>query len=527
MGRMDIKGSETKTLTIPRFDGINTAVSFSQIGDAQSPDMLNCLPSKIGSLGKRSGTKPLTTTALVDPIKTLCNLRAGGTNSILASAGTTLYKYASGALTAQTMTVALNRADIDAAQFKDHTGAEVLVIADGAALKYYNGTAVNTITPAADDASPLPKNDLATINTGNPPLGCIVHNTRVVIWDGSDQIWHSKPGYYDYFPLGFYQRFVRENDTVVTCASYSGALLVFMRRHIGILFGDGYNETRQAGDWTQDFLDTTNGCLNSKTVQTVTYPDGRQEIFYLSDNGVHAVYTLSTLALDNSARYSTRSMTEQLIDWSVYESVDWSRAAAHFLNGRYWLVFPDGATWKGLVFNADNSQWYPIDNIVANNFYHDEDYFYYAGDAGHLRVFDKELFGDYDDAAATTGTPINAYWYSKLMTPRLTGYDHLWDVIMIEARQFYDTSSIDLEVNTFRNQFTLENAVASTIFIIGKTPIGKGKITNTNFSDFINNAERLDLFVSGQYVQTKLSNDKYEPFEVFNITYEVREMTKY
>jgi hypothetical protein len=468
----------------------------------------------------------LTTAALADPIESLFNLRSGGVNSILATAGTTLYKYAAGAFTAQTMTASLVTADIDQAQFKDETGAEVLVIADGGPLKFYDGTEVNTVTPAADSVD-WPANDLATINTSNPPLGCIVHNTRVVIWDGSDTIFHSLAGYYDYFPEGYFQRFVRENDSVVSCVSYSGALLVLMERHIGVLFGDGYNTPRLSGDWTQDFLDTNNGCINGKTVEVVTFPDGRQEVFYLSNNGVHSVYTINTLALDTSARYSTKSMTDQLIDWSDYDTVDWSRACAHFRNGRYWLVFPDGSDWKGLVFNTDNSQWYPIDNIVANSFYHDEDYFYYAGDAGHLRVFDKTLYSDYDDSAQTTGTPINAYWYSKLMTPRLTGYDHLWDVMMIEARQFSDTSSIDLEVNTYRNQFTLSNAVASTIMIVGVTPIGKGKISNANFTDIINNAERLDLFVSGQYAQTKLSNNRDEPFEVFNITYEVREQTKY
>lgn len=530
MGRFDIQGTPPTELEVPRFLGLNTAVSFAEIDIKQSPDLLNVLPGKIGSLRRRSGTVPLTTTALGAAIKVLCNLRIGNNNSILATSGTTLYKFDSVNLDwdAQAMTNVLVSADIDFAQFKDDNANEVLIIADGGNLKFYNNTAVANITPATNDASPLPANDLANINTTHPPIGCLIHNNRVVIWDGSDTIWHSKPGFFDYFPLINFQRFVRENDFVITCASYQGALLVLMRRHIAALFGDGYSETPTEGDWSQDFLDTSDGCINGKTVQLVAYPDGQQEIFYLSDRGVHAINRVDTLSMDNSARYSTRSVTEDKIDWDALgvSKADWEKATSAFYEGRYWLIFPDGAEWKGFVFNTQDSEWYPVDDIPVNSFYQDETFLYFAGDDGHLKVFDDTLFSDYSDAAKTVKTVIDAHWHSKLLNPKLTGYDHFWDILMVEARQFDVTASIDAEVNTYRGKFVLAGAIKTAFLIIGETKIGEAVIANRNFTDFINLPNRIRTHLKGQYAQIKLSNNRDEPFEIFSLKYEVRVMTK-
>lgn len=530
MGRFDIQGTPPKTIEIPKFRGLNSATSFAEIHIEQSPSLLNVLPGKVGGLKRRPGTAPLTTEPLNEPIKILCNLRQTNTNSILATAGTTLYKFNSGTKEwdAQTMTKSLNRPEIDYAQFRDDNGDEVLVIADGGKLKYYDGSAVDEITPATDDANPLPANDLANINANHPPIGCIIHNNRVVIWDGSDTIWHSKPGFYDYFPNVFYQRFVRENDYVITCVSYQGALLVLMRRHIAALFGDGYSSTPTDGDWSQDFLDTSDGCLNGQTVQLVTYPDGQQEIFYLGDRGVHAINRIDTLAMDNSARYSTRSVTDGKIDWTVLgvSKADWAKATSAFYEGRYWLIYPSGSDWKGLVFDTQNQEWYPVDNILANAFYHDDDWLYFAGDEGHLKVIDETLNADYTDEERTLYNEINAYWYSKLINPQLTGFDHFWDIILIEARQFDVDASIDLEVNTYRGKYQQTGAIKTAFLIVGETRIGEAVIANKNFTDFVNLPNRIRTFLKGQYAQIKISNDRNEPFEIYSITYEVRVMKK-
>ncbi|WP_142382804.1 hypothetical protein [Bacillus canaveralius] len=419
------------------------------------------------------------------------------------------------------MTQLLDRADIDTAQFKDVNGKEVLVIACGGWLKFYDGTAVKDIPAAVNDAAPLPSNDLAKVNAA-APTGCIVHNTRVVVWNGSEYLWHSKIGYYDYFPSVDYQRWVRENDGVQACVTYRGALIVFMRRNIGVLFG------HDRDNWEQDFLDTTDGCLAPKTVQTVTYPNGNQEVFYVSDNGVHAVYAIDTLSLDSSARYSTRSVTVKQIDWQDLgvTKEEWKNAVAVFRNGQYWLVYKKGNEYRGLVFDTRFSQWYPVGGIKATSFYTDEDNFYFAGPDGHIMKFDPTLYSDWFNKAKTIGTPINMYWYSKLLSPKVTGLDHFWDVLLIEAKQQNVKSTIDIEVNVYKNQWKLENALKTEIFTWGVSNWGEAEWANANFTDMVNHAKRLRTFLKGQYAQIKISNARDEPIEIYNLSYEVRPMTR-
>lgn len=521
MGRTDIGGSRTHTIEIDFFGGENTAKTFSEIEQYESARMLNALPRKVGGLSKRPGTIPLTSVSLPNPIQTLCNLRKDDENNILAASGDTLYLY-DGEWTAQTMDTPLLTDRIGHDQFKDEDAEEVLVITDGGALKYWDGEEVKAVEPAPNDEDPLPANDLANINANHPPIGCLVYNTRVVIWDGSDTIWHSKVGFYDYFPQVDFQRFVRHNDTVKTCIAYGGALMVMMRRNIGVVFGQDIE------NWEQDFLDTQDGCMNERTVQMINYPDGRQEVFYLSDDGVHAIYTIDTLSLQSSARYSTRNVTKNQVKWDELGVTreEWKEAVGYFQNGRYWLVYSRGDERRGLVFDTNDQQWYPVNNIGANSFYHDEEHFYFAGENGHLMVFDSDLYSDWGDPQKANGTPVDFFWYSKLMTPKLTGKDHFWDVLMVEARQFFVRSVMDVEVNTFGGRFTVPDGVVTTTMVFGETNWGEGQWANPSLTDFVNNAKRLRAFVKGQYAQILISNNRDEPLEMFSIKFEVRVMER-
>lgn len=522
--------AKNKDLPIPKFGGLNTAQSFSEINIIQSPSLLNFIPRKTGGIANRDGSVPLTTAALGSPIKVICSLSKSGVNNVLVTSGTGLYKLVAGVLTLQTMTNVLNTASIGHAQFRDAASAEVTVIADGANLKSYNGTAVANITPAADDGGVLPPNALTTINSTKPAIGVALHNNRLIVWGAnSDTIFNSKIGFFDYFESTSFQRFVKENDYVVQCISFAGALLVLMRRHIGVRFGDGYTDPPTSQDWSQDFIDTNDGCVNANSVALVVFPDEREEVFYQSDRGVHAVFTIDTLSLDTSARYSTKSVTKNLINFDELgvTRAEWAAATGWFYDGRYWLVYKKAGVAKGLVFDTTDSQWYPIDGIQAYSFFHDEDYFYFAGDDGHLKKFDSALYSDWSDAAKTTKVIYEKYWYSKLASPNVNGFDHFWDILEIEARQFRDASKIDIEVNTFRDRFTQIGALITSIFIVGVSVIGEAEIANVRLTDFINNAKRLRIFVKGQYAQVKLSNNRDEPIELFSMNWELREMATY
>ena len=524
MSRKNVSGSRTSVLQIPAFDGMNTALAFSDIKDTESRDMLNGLPGSIGSLKKRPGTIPLSETALAKPVRQLFPYSVSG--MILGVSGDTLYEFSRilGNWAPKTMTNKINEYNrVDMAEFKNESGQDVVLITDGGALKYYNGSEVKNVAPAANDESPLPANDLTNINSKNL-VGCLVHNTRLVVWSLNDTLWHSKIGYYDYFPQTDYQRFVREGDAIQTCITFGGALLVFMRNHVAVLFG------HDRDDWSQDFLDTGNGCINPNTVQIVTYPDGRQEVFYLSDDGIYSIYTINTLSLDNSIRYSSKSVTKMKVDWErlgVARTTLAQTATAYFHNGQYWMVWKEDGKYRGLVFDTSAEAWYPIDNVTANAFYADEWGFYFAGDDGHFKTFDASLYSDYQDKAKTLKTPINLYWYSKITTPRLTGHDHLWDILIIQAKQQKAKSTLDVEVNTYKDNLVIPSAVKTAALVWGVTEWGESEWANEKLTDLINNPQRLRTFLKGQYVQIKLSNNRDEPMEIHGIRYEVRVMDTY
>lgn len=538
MGRMDINGSPTVTMEISGFKGLNNATQFSQIDIRQSPKMVNLLPGKVGGLRARDGTRPLTLNPIAG-MKRLSCLRKAQTNNIVASSGQTLYKLVNDWVP-QTMTNNLNQPNINTAQFRDDKANEVLVIADGGTLKYYNGTAVANVPPATDDPSPNPTNYLSDINTNNAPAGVTTHNNRLVVWpNNKDIIFHSKPGYYDYFPRNAYQRFVSNNDTIQTCISFGSSLLVFMRKSIGILFGDGYLGTD--GDWYQDFLDTTDGCVNGRSVQIVVFPNGEERVFYQTDRGVTAVYNIDTKSLDNSTRLATVSMTDTKIDWDSLgiNKFEWSNAVSYFYQGRYWLIYKKGTAYKGLVYDTTSNEWFPVDNIDANDFFGgsigsdaNPDYFCFITETGHLKRFQNfPAIGlanyDYQDINLITGSPVKWEWYSKLMNPVITGFDHFWDILMIEAQQFEYDSTINVEVNTFNGRYTQLQAVKTEIMIVGKSIIGQSQIGNTSLTDIINNAKRLRAFVKGQYAQIRLWNDEGSPAEIYDIRFEVRPQTQY
>lgn len=535
MGRMDYTGSDTATIGITDFYGLNNSVQFSQIDVRQSPSLENLIPYRVGGIRNRSGTVPLTVTPRAGGLAKLFPFRKSGVDNLVATGGTTLYKYDNVNFDwdAQTMTNALVTDMIGALQYRDANGNEVLVIADGGPLKAYNGTAVANITPAANDIDPLPANDLLNINTTQPPIGITVHNNRLVIWSANtDTIHHSKPGFFDYFPQTSFQRFVNENDYIQTCISFGSSLLVFMRRHVGVLFGDGYSATPQSTDWSQDFLDTSEGCVNPRSVRVVVFPDAHEEVFYQTADGVSAVVNVDTKSLDNSTRIATASRTENLINWrllGITES-EWNNAISYFTDGKYWLVFRDGADYRGLVFDTNNFQWYPIRNVKATDFFADESTFYFIGTDGHLKRFDETLYKDYNDAAKTSGDNVEWFWNSSLLSPQTTGYDHLWDILMIECQQFMKTSRIKVEVNTNRRSnstFNLDTVLQSEVMIIGQSVIGEGVIANLALTDLITVAQRLRCFIKGQYLQIKLSNVNGEPVELYKTLVEVRPQLTY
>lgn len=499
------------TLETAGFGGLNTALQFSQIPREQSPSMKNAYMPKIGAIGKRPGTIPVSNT-LAANIQHLTVYRTTASEDILASSGTTLYKYnGTDTLTAQTMTNALVTADIYTVAFTDINNVSILFITDGGSVKQYNGTAVANITPAANDASPNPPNDLVNINAKNP-IYCWVYSSHVFITDGKDIVWYSKRYYYDYFPSVQYERWVRENDYITGPGiGFNNVCLIPMRRGWGMLTGS----TVDNFDGNQ-FINTANGNIAPRSIQKITYPDGGQTIAYLSDDGVHEIY--DTGAQDAGSRqYSTRSLMKDKIDFNAigFTEAEKKAAVAYFDQTLYILAIKQGANNYAFVYDTRNKEWYQWTNMKVKSMVKKGDILYYAGEDKHLRKLDKTLYSDWDNAGKTSGTAVYFQRYSPALALEFSGYESYWDYYLVEAKQFTVPSTLDIKVIFSASTVELLSALKNEIFVWGASKWGEAKWANVDYSDIVNEPNELIFHKKAKYAQIVWENNRDEPTELY------------
>jgi hypothetical protein len=505
---------EQVTLETNTFGGINTALQFSQIPREQSPLMINATMKKIDSISQRDGTIPVTATALSAPIEHLTVYRSSPTvEDILAASGTTLYKFNEvDTLLAQNMTNPLVKADIYTVAFTDENNVSVLFITDGGNMKQYNGIEVKDIVAAADDPLPNPPNDLININA-KKPLYCWVYSSHVFVSYGTDIAHYTKRFEYDYIPSVQFERWVRENDYMTGPGiEFNGLCLIPMRKGWGILTGSNFNNFNG-----NQFINTINGCIAPRSIQRITYPDGRQTIAYLSDDGAHEIY--DTGNADSSNRYSTQSLMNNKIDFEALglSEVEKKGASAYFDVDQflYILTFKRGTDNLAYAYNTRNGEWYPWTNIVSESMVRKVDTLYYAGSEGNLRKFDEDLYSDWNESTKETGTPVYFKRYSPAISFEFSGYSSYWDYYLLEAKQWNVTATLDIGVVFSNTTVELLKALKNEIFVEGVTKWGEGKYANVDYTDIVNEPNELIFHKKSKYVQVIWENNRDEPVEIY------------
>jgi hypothetical protein len=410
----------TVELMTSNYLGANTAKQFSQLTPEQSARLKNAYMTKVGAIGKRPGSVPVTNAALGAPIKHLTvydGVVGGADGDIYGSSASTLYKYGSSAWIAQTMTAALNSSQIYTVGFKNASGVTRMIIADSGSLKQLNSATntVTVITPAADDPAPNPSNMLANVNA----LGIRflwVHKGTIYVSDGSDTYWYLKRYQFDYIPQTQVEQLVRNNDYINgNGISYNDVLLVPMRKGWNITKGTTIDNI----DATE-FLNTTNGVIAPRSIARMTYPNGGQTIPYLSDDGVHEVYNIAD-ETGGVNQYATRSLMKDKIDFFALGLTEAEKTAAvgtfnTDLNV-YLLSFNQGSTRLTYAYDVRNGEWYTDwTGFDAQAYTTLDDKLYFAGNTGHLHKFDKELYSDWNQVAKTSGTPVQFERYSPLLS---------------------------------------------------------------------------------------------------------------
>jgi hypothetical protein len=501
------------------YAGVNTAQQFSQLPREQSPRMQNAYMPKIGAIGKRPGSIPVTTSALAANIEHLAVYKSSPSSTasgeIYASSGVTLYKLVGAALTALTMTNALNQGDIYTFGFTNAGLTSIMVIGDKASLKQCDGAIVKNIVAAANDPSPAPPNQLAAVNAKGARF-VWEYSGHVFISPGTNELFYTKRYEFNYVPDTQYFQLVNDNDYVNGCGViYDSVCLVPMRRGWAVISGVNFDNFDAS-----KFLNTARGVIAPHTVDKITYPTGEQTVVFLSDDGVHEIYIA---VLEGGGRiYSTRSIMQETIDFAAIGLTEAEKAAAvgYFDNEniRYMLSFLKNGVNYTWVYDTRNRQWYPDWlTFSAKSYVMLNTVLYFGGTMKKLCKFDVDLYSDWNETTKTTGTPVHFLRYSPLLSFEFSGYSSYWDYYLLEARQWLVPSVIDLYVIFNNSEVTASDEAAwkNSVAVWDEATWDESQWANMEYTDIVNSPNRRTFKKKSKYVQTLWDSPRDEPLEIF------------
>jgi hypothetical protein len=437
---------------------------------------------------------------------------------LLAASGTTLYAFYNGALNAATMTAPLISSNIFTMAFTDLSLASILFITDGGSVKQYNGSTVANITPAADDASSAPANYLATLNTLKP-IYCWVFKGFMFISTGDSNAWHSKLGRFDYFPTTFTTSYVRNNDYLTGCGvPFGDVCLLPMRRGWGVTTYNSSVSTLMIGN---QFLNTISGNVSPRAIAKLTYPDGSQTVAYLSDDGYYEVFDTGFIDSSGSGTrsFATRALMKNKVDFTSYgfTAAEMQAAEAYFdstLN-LYISTIKRGAINYAFVYDVRSKEWDLWDNIRAESTIRFNGILYYAGLTKLLHKYDTSLATDYDDFARSTGTIVIWDCYTDVLAIEDSGFQSYLDYLLVNAKSFPTTSTIEVSVVGTSSTTVVANAVQSTIATWDLSLWDFCTIMNTDFTNYVGPPPKIKYKKKSFYFQLRFRNANNELVELY------------
>lgn len=500
--------------------GVNTAAQPTSLAPGQWRYSLNAMQGLTNSNKKRPGTVPVTASALGAEILAMVVYKSTVDDTdegdIYVSSGTTLYKFnGTNALTGQTMTNALASADMYAVGFTDANSNTRLIIADGSNIKEYNAATgvVKDVVAATNDPAPAPPNDLTNVNAKGIKY-IWVHKYHIFVSDGSDTYWYFKRYYYDYIPSVQFERLVRNNDYINGCGvTFNNTMLVPMRRGWNLTFGTTIDDIDSS-----NFLNTTKGVAAPRSIAKITYPNGNQTVAFLYDDGVHEIY--DTGAIDAGSRqYATRSLMDGKIDFESVGFTDAELGAAYgYFDATlkvYILCLKRDTTHYQYVMDVRSGEWYVWVGKSHKSVVRFDGTLYFVGETGHLHKYDETLTSDWNESTQTTGSPIDWDNITDVMMFEDTGYASYLDYIIPFAKQYAESSSIDISVRTFYTTAQYNEAVQSQSMVWGLGVWGEGVWYNVDLTDFVGRPPRVKVGKRSFFFQVRFRNNRDELVEMY------------
>jgi hypothetical protein len=380
-----------------------------------------------------------------------------GTRELIAVSNKRLYRYTEGHLfytsdqqyggfdqTANNYPEQLSSNTARFLTYKDRNIADMVLIADGGKLKAYDGSNVKEVvnhTPT-DGTSGTP------LETTDPGLNDLVNltNFRTMALKKDRVFAAAHPtvknrvsfcyfdpylGYavYDYWPATyFFDVAVEDNDEIVELKVFRNVLVIFCKRSIWVLKGDGANLT----DLELVKINVPKGCISPDSICEVG-----NNLFYLGDDHIYSLYSTDQEYL--SAQIMSTAIKPILKSIGV---TDKAKAVAIFHDNNYYLSFPSGLT---LVYDITLECWTKYTNVQANSFVVLDGVLYFSTDKGILYQFNENLY--VDDYKA-----INFFIKTKMVDMELPVHQKKFRKLWVITKQ-WDNYNSTLDIKAVLDRF--------------------------------------------------------------------------
>lgn len=437
-------------------------------------------------------------------------------NEILAASGTALYSFYNESLHSATMTDTLVTSDIYDIDFTNSGLDERKLIADTGDLKEYNGSVVVDVTPAADDPLPAPANALVDINAkGNKFIW--EHTGHVFVSPGTNEVFYSKRYEYDYFPETQFFLLVRNGDYVNGCGvSFDSVCFIPMRRGWDVLEGVNFDDFDSS-----NYLNTINGVISPRSIQKITYSTGTQTVAYLSDDGVHEIFTST---IDTQGRqYATRNLMTNKIDFEAFGFTEAEKEAAiskYIVKySMYLLEITRDSTNYVFGYDTRNAEWFLWTGLQINTLIENEGVVYFAGDDGFLKSFDTDLYDDWTDYERTTGASVDFDRISGMIWFEDSGYPSTLDYYVLRLKEYAVAASLDISIVYLQGIEEVEQAIQNAYLVWDVASWDEAAWANLEYTDLVSAphrlSHRLQLPKKGYFFQVRWRNNRSEPVEVY------------
>ncbi len=486
--------------------GINDQTAPNLIPDNALVDAENAVIGS-GAVSKRHGYTAYA--SLANPISQLYNFhRYTGVRELLAVSNKQLYKDANGTFSAISGTLTSN--DTKTVVYKSRGLQDVLLIADKGKLKVYNGTITAEATPhspTTEEQTDPGLNDLANLSNfraiaiKKDRIFAAAHPTvknRVSFSHHDPKIGFAT---FDYWPASFFFDVgVEDNDEIVELKVFRNALIIFCKRSIWALYGDG----RTIADYELNRINVPSGCIAPNSVQMVG-----NDLFYLSEDHVYSLYS-------TDENYVSAKLVSENVEKTLKKQarVNKEKAVGYFYDNKYLLSFPDGTC---LVYDTILNAWTRWTNVQANSFLNVDGKLMFSTNDGKINEFKENTYNDNGAAIPfRINTKIIDFGYDVQAKKLRT----LWAIVK-QYDNFTSTFDLRAMIDRFAVISLLDNEGEGETNIAGKWDSGVWDDAVWDFAEVIQ--KELKLREKGKNFQIVISNDKVDqPLTVYGLAFEFK-----